>query len=102
MATGITSSITGTQSYSSVLEFTTYDDTLTVINATLNLLLPAGDIEMMQGADTLIVGLRPGNVQRGSGGHFSFFPSLLLALPVAIVIYIFKHFKLNDLKSKRA
>ena len=55
MATGTSLNITGIQSYDSVLEFSAYDDILTVIGATLELLLPAGDIEMMQGADTLTV-----------------------------------------------
>ena len=55
MATGMTSSISGTQTISSVYEMSTADDVLNIANAILHLSLPAGDIEMMQGADTLTV-----------------------------------------------
>ena len=55
MATGMTSSISGTQTISSVYEMSTADDVLNIVSAILHLSLPAGDIEMMQGADTLTV-----------------------------------------------
>ena len=53
MATGQTGNITGTIEYSTVYELTDYDDILDISNANLTLSLPAGDIEMMKGNDTV-------------------------------------------------